>query len=93
MESQARASSDPVNTLDAMHQQPWEYDFFQALRRIECESPELPRLGHSLRLADERRAPDQGHREEQKIGLKAGQGRNVEGKAINAAKSRYAGRG
>lgn len=53
MESQTRTPSDPVNTLDAMHQQPWEYDFFQALRRIECESPELPRLGHSLRLADD----------------------------------------
>ncbi|KGE66456.1 MULTISPECIES: type VI secretion system baseplate subunit TssG [Pseudomonas] len=53
MESQARTASDPVNTLDAMHQEPWEYDFFQALRRIECESPELPRLGHSLRLADD----------------------------------------
>ena len=45
MESQARTSSDPVSTLEAMHQEPWEYDFFQALRRIECESPELPRLG------------------------------------------------
>mgnify|MGYP002719143304 CR=1 FL=1 len=53
MESQARSTSDPVNTLDAMHQEPWEYDFFQALRRIECESPALPRLGHSLRLADD----------------------------------------
>ncbi|MDN5508445.1 MAG: type VI secretion system baseplate subunit TssG, partial [Pseudomonas sp.] len=53
MESQARTASDPVRTLDAMHQEPWEYDFFQALRRIECETPELPRLGHSLRLADD----------------------------------------
>lgn len=53
MESQARTSSDPVNTLTDMQEQPWEYDFFQALRRIECESPELPRLGHSVRLADD----------------------------------------
>ena len=53
MESQARTPSDPVNTLEAMHTEPWEYDFFQALRRIECESPTLPRLGHSLRLADD----------------------------------------
>ena len=30
-----------------------EYDFFQALRRLEAENPELPRFGHSLRLADE----------------------------------------
>jgi type VI secretion system protein ImpH len=32
---------------------PWDYDFFQALRLIECESAHLPRLGHSQRLADD----------------------------------------
>ncbi|WP_273819921.1 MULTISPECIES: type VI secretion system baseplate subunit TssG [Pseudomonas] len=53
MESQARTPSDPVSTLTAMQAEPWEYDFFQALRRIECESPHLPRFGHSLRLADD----------------------------------------
>lgn len=53
MESQARTSSDSLNTLAAMHAEPWEYDFFQALRRIECLSPQLPRFGHSLRLADD----------------------------------------
>ena len=53
MESQARTSSDSLNTLTAMHAEPWEYDFFQALRRIECLSPQLPRFGHSVRLADD----------------------------------------
>lgn len=53
MESQARTTPDAVNTLNDMEEQPWEYDFFHALRRIECESPELPRFGHSLRLADD----------------------------------------
>jgi type VI secretion system protein ImpH len=53
MESQARPTPDPVSTLTDMHAAPWEYDFFQALRRIECESPHLPRFGHSLRLADD----------------------------------------
>ncbi|HKS13146.1 MAG TPA: type VI secretion system baseplate subunit TssG [Pseudomonas sp.] len=53
MERQARAAADPVNTLEAMHAEPWAYDFFQALRRLEAEHPELPRFGHSLRLADE----------------------------------------
>jgi len=53
MESQARTPSDPVSTLTAMQAEPWEYDFFQALRRIECESPHLPRFGHSQRLADD----------------------------------------
>lgn len=42
-----------MSTLNEMHEEPWEYDFFQALRRIECESPELPRIGHSVRLADD----------------------------------------
>ncbi len=41
------------DTLNAMTSAPWEYDFFQALRRIESESPEYPRLGHSLRLVDD----------------------------------------
>lgn len=53
MESQARPSSDPVSTLTDMHDAPWKYDFFQAMRRIECESPHLPRFGHSVRLADD----------------------------------------
>ncbi|MGH8419846.1 MAG: type VI secretion system baseplate subunit TssG [Pseudomonas sp.] len=53
MESHARPAPDAVSTLNDMHEEPWEYDFFQALRRIECESPELPRFGHSLRLADD----------------------------------------
>jgi len=53
MESQARSASDPVSTFTDMHYEPWEYDFFQVLRRIESESPQLPRLGHSMRLADD----------------------------------------
>ncbi|MFJ5300589.1 type VI secretion system baseplate subunit TssG [Pseudomonas sp. NPDC088368] len=53
MESSARSASDIVSTLTDMHEAPWEYDFFQALRRIECESPDLPRFGHSVRLADD----------------------------------------
>ena len=53
MESQARTPSDPVNILSEMQAEPWNYDFFQALRRLECESPQLPRFGHSLRLADD----------------------------------------
>ena len=42
-----------MNTLQAMQDEPWAYDFFQALRRLEAQYPELPRFGHSLRLADE----------------------------------------
>lgn len=36
-----------------MQAAPWAFDYFQALRRLECEAPQLPRLGHSLRLADD----------------------------------------
>ncbi|MFV9654104.1 type VI secretion system baseplate subunit TssG [Pseudomonas yangonensis] len=53
MESPARPSSEPLDTLAQMQAQPWEYDFFQALRRIENEHPHLPRLGRSRRLADD----------------------------------------
>jgi type VI secretion system protein ImpH len=42
-----------MSTLTEMHEEPWEYDFFQALRRIECEYAELPRFGHSVRLVDD----------------------------------------
>lgn len=53
MAGEARTSSESVDTLAEMEAAPWNYDFFQALRRIECEYPDRPRLGHSLRLADD----------------------------------------
>jgi len=53
MESQPWPASNPVSILTDIHAQPWNHDFFQALRRIECDSPHLPRLGHSLRLIDD----------------------------------------
>lgn len=42
-----------MSTQKEMQEQPWKYDFFQAMRLIECGAPHLPRLGHSLRLADD----------------------------------------
>jgi type VI secretion system protein ImpH len=33
--------------------EPWRFDFFHALRRIEAAFPDLPRLGTSVRPADE----------------------------------------
>ena len=53
MAGEAGQPSEPLNLLAGMAAAPWDYDFFQALRRIECESPQLPRLGHSVRLADD----------------------------------------
>ena len=37
----------------ALAEAPWTFDFFQALRRIEGVSPELPRLGMALRPGEE----------------------------------------
>ena len=53
MAGEAGQPSEPLNLLAGMAAAPWDYDFFQALRLIECESPQLPRLGHSVRLADD----------------------------------------
>lgn len=35
--------------LAALAERPWAHDFFQTLRRIEAQHPELPRLGSALR--------------------------------------------
>lgn len=45
----------PVATasLAALQQRPYAYDFFEAMRRIECAWPALPRLGTATRPADE----------------------------------------
>ncbi|MCY1263694.1 type VI secretion protein [compost metagenome] len=44
---------ESVNTLATLASAPWKHDFFQALRRIECEHPRHPRLGHSVRLDED----------------------------------------
>jgi type VI secretion system protein ImpH len=38
---------------EALRQAPTAFDFFQALRRLECAYPEKPRLGESVRPAEE----------------------------------------
>lgn len=42
-----------VALFAALASAPWSFDFFQALRRIEGVSPDLPRLGKALRPGDE----------------------------------------
>ncbi len=37
----------------ALAAKPWEFDLWQALRRIECAFPDKPRLGRSFRIADD----------------------------------------
>jgi type VI secretion system protein ImpH len=53
-----RRTPDPVSDsaadfFRALAQEPWRYDFFQALRRIEALHPAKPRFGRALRPADE----------------------------------------
>jgi type VI secretion system protein ImpH len=51
MDDQKRASSNSLvaNLLN----RPFEFDFFQAVRRIECANSALPRVGHSRRPQDD----------------------------------------
>lgn len=44
---------DPVSYLEALEREPWAFDFFQALRRLEAMHRDKPRLGEALRPADE----------------------------------------
>ncbi|HMV38042.1 MAG TPA: type VI secretion system baseplate subunit TssG [Plasticicumulans sp.] len=37
----------------ALAAKPWDFDLWQALRRIECAFPDKPRLGRSFRVADD----------------------------------------
>jgi type VI secretion system protein ImpH len=46
-------AADPVAFLEALAREPWAFDFFQALRRLEALHPDWPRLGEALRPADE----------------------------------------
>jgi type VI secretion system protein ImpH len=47
MEDERRAASDSL--MQALRDRPYDFDFFQAVRRIECVHTELPRIGHSQR--------------------------------------------
>lgn len=46
-------ASDPVAFLEALHREPWSFDFYQAMRRLECLYSNGPRMGEALRPADE----------------------------------------
>jgi type VI secretion system protein ImpH len=53
MASPTRQAPDPVALEAALHELPEKYEFFEAMRRLECAYPEHPRLGHSTRVADD----------------------------------------
>lgn len=48
-----REPADPVNFLRELAEEPWRFDFWNAVRRIECLNPQLPRIGQALRPRDE----------------------------------------
>lgn len=48
-----RGAPDPLSYFRMLEDQPFSFDFFQALRRIECLYPNKPRLGKGLRPIDE----------------------------------------
>lgn len=39
--------------FEALHAAPYEFDFFQALRRIDATHPDHPRLGEATKLSDD----------------------------------------
>ncbi len=48
-----RTPSRPVKLLEQLAQEPYTFDFFQAVRRMDCEHPDNPQTGESVRLADD----------------------------------------
>lgn len=51
-ESQA-GRSGPRQVMRQLHEKPYEFGFYRAMRLLECEHPDKPRLGRSQRLADD----------------------------------------
>ncbi|HUT30742.1 MAG TPA: type VI secretion system baseplate subunit TssG [Sedimentisphaerales bacterium] len=47
MDHERRIASDSLTLR--LHDKPYEFDFFQAVRRLECARPDLPRVGYSQR--------------------------------------------
>lgn len=53
MARQARNKADAVALENALRDRPEDFEFFEAIRRLECANPEWPRLGHSAKAADD----------------------------------------
>jgi len=49
----SRQSADAVRLLQDLEARFASYEFFAAMRRVECARPELPRLGRAARASDE----------------------------------------
>jgi type VI secretion system protein ImpH len=53
MAGETGPATDPLTQLAALLERPHEFDYFEAMRRIECAWRDLPRLGTAARPADE----------------------------------------
>lgn len=54
MAGQNRAATDSIERLiTALRSEPYRFDFYEAMRLLECAYDEAPRYGQSLRLSDE----------------------------------------
>ncbi len=53
MAGEAGPATDPLRQLAALLERPHDFDFFEAMRRVECAWPDLPRLGTAARPVDE----------------------------------------
>lgn len=53
MASDSGTSTDPLSPLEELAKRPEAFNFFQALRRIECAARDKPRLGSAARPGDE----------------------------------------
>ncbi|MEL1265699.1 type VI secretion system baseplate subunit TssG [Pseudoxanthomonas putridarboris] len=53
MAGTTRHAPDPVALLDALQRRPQDFEYFEALRRLECAFPQRPRLGRSARPAED----------------------------------------
>lgn len=51
MADQNRAQADAL--IEQLKREPWRFDFFQAMRLIECHYPDKPRLGTSVKATDD----------------------------------------
>lgn len=53
MAAETRTETGDIGLLGRLAETPYAFDFFQALRRLECAKPDRPRIGASKRLKDD----------------------------------------
>jgi type VI secretion system protein ImpH len=53
MATENRSAAPPLTLLDDLQRAVFRFDFFQAIRRLECGYPDQPRIGRAARPAEE----------------------------------------